>query len=151
MAKIRGQEALYHNFSPRETQRTTLFAERLTLEVEASKLGWYTVKPPRIVGNSGIEHSFSFVATSGHVKYAFDVYDQVTELEVLKTYARKFDTGSIVNLVSAKGTATSEAQNLAKEYGMKILRPEEVSPFFRSALIQNSPDQAEAKRALLSA
>ena len=128
-----------------------MFAEKLSLEVEAAKLGWYIVKPPRIVGNSGVEHSFSFLATSGRVKYAFDVYDQVTELEVLKSYARKFDTGSIVNLVSAKGTASAEAQSLAKEYGMKVLAPEEISPFFRSALIQNSPDQTEAKRALLSA
>jgi len=128
-----------------------LYAERLTLEVEAANLGWTVVKPPRVRGISGVEHSFSFLATSGKINYAFDVYDQVTELEVLKSYSRKFDTGSIVNIVSSKGTASPEAQSLAKEYGMKILTPEEIAPFFRSALISNSPDQKEAKRALLSA
>jgi hypothetical protein len=128
-----------------------LYAEKLTLEVEAAKLGWYIVKPPRIVGTSGVEHTFSFVASSGRMKYAFDVYDQVTELEVLKSYARKFDTGSVVNLVSTKKSATTLAESLAKEFGMKILWPEEIASFFRTALISSTPEQVEAKRALLSA
>jgi hypothetical protein len=128
-----------------------LYAEKLELEVEAANLGWKVVKPPRVRGNSGVEHSFSFLATSGNINYAFDVYEEVTDLEVLKSYVRKFDTGSIVNLVSRKGTASSEAQSLAKDYGMKILRPDEISPFFRSALISNSSDQNEAKKGLLSA
>ena len=128
-----------------------MYAERLTLEVEAARLGWTVVKPPRVRGTSGVEHSFSFLATSGNIRYAFDVYDQVTEVEVLKSYSRKFDTGAIVNLVSSRGTISPEAQSLAKEYGMKILRPDEVAPFFRSALISNNAEQSEAKSALLSA
>jgi len=128
-----------------------LYAERLTLEVEAARLGWTVVKPPRVRGTSGVEHSFSFLATSGSIRYAFDVYDEVTEVEVLKSYSRKFDTGAIVNLVSSRGTISPEAQNLAKEYGMKILRSDEIAPFFRSALISNNAEQSEVKRALLSA
>ena len=127
-----------------------MYAEKLTLEVEAAKLGWKVVKPPRVKGTSGVEHSFTFLATSGNISYAFDVYDQVTEIEVLKSYARKFDTGSIVNLVSEGGTSSSEAQSLAKEYGMKILRPEEIRPFFRSALVENNAGDSEAKGSLFS-
>ena len=128
-----------------------MYAEKLTLEVEAAKLGWKVVKPPRVRGTSGVEHSFTFLAMSGNLSYAFDVYDQVTEIEVLKSYARKFDTGSIVNLVSEGGTSSPQAQSLAKEYGMKILRPEEIRPFIRSALVSNNPEDSEAKRSLLSA
>jgi hypothetical protein len=131
--------------------RNGLFAEKLSLEVEASKLGWYIVKPPRIVGISGIEHTFSFVASSGRVKYAFDVYEEVTEMEVIKSYARKYDTGAVVNLVTTKGVSSPEGQRLAKEYGMTVLKSDEIAPFFRSALISNNADQSETKKAMLSA
>lgn len=127
-----------------------MFAEKLSLEVEANKLGWKIVRPPRVRGSSGVEHNFSFVATSGRINYAFDVYDQVSEVEVIKTYARKYDTSAIVNLVSIKGESTPAGRRLAKEYGMTILKPDEIAPFFTSALVQTSPEQAESKRALLS-
>lgn len=127
-----------------------MFAEKLTLEVGSTKLGWEIVKPRRILGNSGVEHTFAFVTSSGRINYAFDIYDQVSEVEVMKSYLKKYDTEAIVNLVSTRGIATPGAQRLAAEYGMTILRPDEILPFFSSALVETSPELAETKKALLS-
>jgi hypothetical protein len=147
--RIQDEEALYDDSRPKRNERKAMFAEKLSLEVGSTKLGWEVVKPRKIRGISGIEHSFSFVTSSGRTNYAFDIYDQVTEVEVMKSYLKKYDTEAIVNLVSTKGTANPGAQRLATEYGMEILSPDEILTYFSSALVERQ-DIVAQKQALLS-
>ena len=107
-----------------------MYTERLLLEVQASRVGWTTIKPPLVKGTSGTLHSFSFLASSGAVLYGFDFYDTVTEIEVLKSYIKSFDTGTGVQIVVGVGKATEKAKALAREYGMRMLLEEEIRPYF---------------------
>ncbi len=112
-----------------------MYAETLALEIGATRAGLKVVKPPVIVGHSGVKHRFSFMASGGSVNYGIDVYDGVTQMELLRTYAKKIDTDTTVHVVCVKGTVDDAAENLAKEYKMKILKPEDLESFFRTALL----------------
>jgi hypothetical protein len=107
-----------------------MFTEKLGLEVQAANRGLTPVRPATTKGTSGIVHSFSFVARGGGVTYCFDIYDNVTEIEVLKTYIKKLDTGYVVNLVSTTGRVSRLGIALAREYGMAILASGETPAFF---------------------
>jgi hypothetical protein len=112
-----------------------MFTEKLGLEIQAANRGLAPVKPAATRGASGIVHSFSFVAQGGGVTYCFDIYDDVTEVEVLKTYIKKVDTGYAVNLVSTTGRVSRLGIVLAREYGMAILASGETPAFFDVMLI----------------
>jgi hypothetical protein len=79
-------------------------------------------------------HSFSFMAADEHTTYCFDVYDEVTEIEVLKSYIKKIDTGYAVSLVSG-GRVGPLGSSLAKEYGMAVVAPNEIPEFFQSMVL----------------
>jgi hypothetical protein len=104
--------------------------EKLVLEVSAIKAGLTPVSPHVLQGSSGIQHRFNLLFSDGSHYYAFDFYDSVTEVEVVKSYAKKFDLRCRVNIVCPAGKATQEAVQLALGYNMRILAPEAASSFF---------------------
>jgi hypothetical protein len=112
-----------------------MLTEKLTLEVQAVKLGWKVIKPPVIAGRSGVDHAFSFVASTGTINYAFDIYEEVSEMEVLKSFIKKFDTGSVVNIICATGKVGPSAEKMAKEYDIRIFDATNASQFFQVFLI----------------
>jgi hypothetical protein len=112
-----------------------MFTEKLTLEVRAADLGWSSTKPPVLVGHSGVSHRFSFLASSGDTNHAFDIYEDVNELNVIDSFVKQLDTKAAVNLISTSGRATPTAEKLAGEYGMKILDASSISRFFDGLLV----------------
>ncbi len=74
-------------------------------------------------------HSFSIVLSDGHRLYAFDIYDSIGTIEVLKSYTKRLDTGCTVNLVSP-AAASDDVNRLAASYGLRILTPEAAASFF---------------------
>lgn len=111
-------------------------AEKLALEVQAARVGWNVVKPPVLNGRSGVTHSFSFLAFDGKVHFAFDIYEKVTEIEVLNTFVRTMDTGARSTMVCAGGTIEEGARNLAKEYGIKLIAATEIPKHFDSITLK---------------
>ncbi len=113
-----------------------MYVEKLTLEVQSMRRGLTPLKPPTARGTSGIVHSFSFMAADKGMSYCFDIYDEVTEIEVLKSFIKKIDTGYSVSLVSGS-KVSSMGRTLAEEYGMAIVTPGEIPSFFRSQVLTN--------------
>lgn len=105
------------------------------MEVEARRLGWDPVKPPRLAGKSGTEHTFTFLAASDNSFHAFDIYDSVSEIDMLKTFVKKFDSSAGVDIVCISGEVSAQAVKLAREYQINILKPDEVENYMRTALV----------------
>lgn len=123
-----------------------MYTERLLLEVEASRLGWNVVKPPVVTGRSGVVHSFSFLATSGKMRYGFDVYDEVTEIQVINSFIKGFDTDVSVQIISSEGRATQSAKKLATEYRIKVLSEAELRTFFEEMLLKKGAEPGHSLR-----
>ncbi len=104
--------------------------EGLTLEVAARTAGMMVVKPPVLHGKSGVDHRFDGLVSDGVNFFAFDFYDSVNEMDVLRTYIKKFDTSASVSIVSASGHVVPGAATLAREYRMDVLSPDGLSKFF---------------------
>lgn len=104
--------------------------EKLALEVGAMKAGLEAVSPHVLQGGSGIRHRFDLLFADGSRYYGFDFYDHVSEVEVVKSYAKKFDAGAVVSLVSPADGVTEEARRLAYSYGIRIITPDEAGSFF---------------------
>ena len=104
--------------------------EKLALEVGAIKAGLNPVTPHVIQGATGIDHRFNLVFSDGTRAYAFDFCDRVTEIEVVKSYAKKLDTGASVNIVCTSGEITARARELAVSYDMRIITSRAVETFF---------------------
>jgi predicted RecB family endonuclease len=123
-----------------------MYYEKLALEVGATVAGLEVVKPPRIVGESGTEHRFTFVALDDTDKYAFDVYTEIKETDILRTYVKKMDTGAKTFVVCLIGRPDEKAKELARNYGIDVLTPMEVGDFFSSRITQfiRSPKAARA-------
>jgi hypothetical protein len=113
-----------------------LYYEKLALEVGATVAGYEVMKPAVIMGASGIEQRFTFVAVEGPNKYAFDIYNDVGEVEVLKTYVKKMDTGAETFVVCLSGRPKEQAKELSENYGIQILGPKEVGDFFTRRIAQ---------------
>ena len=113
-----------------------MYYEELALEVSASIAGLRVVKPPFMRGESGVEHRFSFVATDESTRYAFDVWQNVSEVEVLRTYIKALDTGAHAIIVCLSGKPTAEGKKLADSYRMDVLTPGDVGNFFSKRIIQ---------------
>jgi len=107
-----------------------MYFEGLAVEIYATKAGWEAVKPARKRGASSVEHSFSFLAISEGSSCGFDILPEVSEVEVLKAYAKQLDTGVKTYLICLKGKPTQAGADLAKEYGIRILGPADIAPFF---------------------
>jgi hypothetical protein len=113
-----------------------MYYERLALEVGATVAGFTVIKPAVVRGASGVDQSFTFVAADGDRTYAFDVCPQVGEVEILRMYVKKMDTGARTFVVCLSGRPNSEAKGLANNYGIDILSPSEVGDFFSSLIAQ---------------
>lgn len=107
--------------------------EKLAVEVSAARAGLTEVRPPVLTGQSGIRHRFNLLFSDGRSSYAFDFYEEVTEIQVVRSYAKKFDTGSSVGIVCLSGSVAEGAAALAGSYGMGILGPAEIELFFARA------------------
>lgn len=104
--------------------------EKLALEVSAIKAGLTPVTPHVLQGDSGLEHRFGLVFTDGSRNYAFDFYENVTDIEVVRSYAKKFDVRTSVNIICTSGNVTELARKLALSYDMSILGPGSAKTFF---------------------
>jgi hypothetical protein len=113
-----------------------MYYEKLALEVNAAASGLDVVKPAQLKGKSGIDQKFTFVAADGTTMYAFDIYPQVDEKEVLRTYLKKLDTGAETFIICLQGKPTPEAGALARQYGVEVLGPGSVGDFFNKKIIQ---------------
>lgn len=113
-----------------------MYYEKLALEVGATVAGYEVAKPPTILGTSGVEQRFTFVATEGDTKYAFDIYNDVGEVEILRTYVKKMDTGAEAFIVCLSGRPKERAKELSENYGIQILGPREVGDFFTRRITQ---------------
>ena len=111
-----------------------MYYEQLALEVGATVAGFRVAKPPILAGDSGVEHRFSFLAFDGEQPYAFDVYDEVGQIELIRTYVKKMDTGANTAIVCLSGKPRDEAKELASFYGLEVLGPKEVGDFFNNMI-----------------
>jgi hypothetical protein len=115
--------------------------EKLALEVSAAKAGLKPVNPHVLRGASGIDHRVNLLFTDGAKLYGFDFYESVTEIEVVRSFAKKFDCKVAINIVSLSGEVTQGARELATGYGMKVLSPRAVETYF--VFEQLSPKASE--------
>jgi len=123
-----------------------MYYEKLALEVGATVAGLDVIKPAVIRGESGADQRFTFVAADGPEMYAFDVYTDVREAEILRTYVKKMDTGANAFVVCLSGRPDAKAKELARNYGIDVLSPMEVGDFFSTRITQliNSPRTVRA-------
>ena len=119
----------------------TLYFEGLILEIHAAKAGWETVKPPHCRGVSGANHEFAFLARDETCYYAFDIYHNVTQEEVLRTYMKRLDTGVLAIIVNMSGRPRKEVGGLADELGITIMGPADIDTFFSINGADQKPGQ----------
>lgn len=113
-----------------------MYYEKLALEVGATVAGYNVIKPPVVRGRSGVEHRFTFLAAEGSTMLAFDIYPEVGEVEVLRTYVKKMDAGIEAFIVCLSGRPRDRAKELSRVYGIQVLGPREVGDFFTRKITQ---------------
>jgi hypothetical protein len=120
-----------------------LYYEKLSLEIIAAKSHWQIVTPPTLTGCSGVTHRFDFVATDGQRTLVFDVCERLSETDVIKTYVKKIDTGASAYIFCPDEKVAEGAGRLASEYGLEVLRFDDIESAFRAKEIQ---PQAQSRR-----
>lgn len=113
-----------------------MYYEKLALEVNAAASGLEVVRPATLRGKSGFDQKFGFVASDGETMYAFDIYPQVSEKEVIRTYMKKMDSGAETYIVSLQGRPSEAVSDLARGYGIEVLGPGSVGDFFSKRITQ---------------
>ena len=113
-----------------------MYYEELALEVGARIAGLKVLKPPVLRGKSGVEHRFSFLAADDNTSFGFDVWQNVNEIEVLRTFIKKLDTGVQALIVSLSGRPSPEGKKLVASYGIEVLSPGDVGNFFSKRITQ---------------
>ena len=112
-----------------------MYYEKLALEVGATVAGFDVLKPAVIMGASGVEHRFTFAATDGPAKYAFDVCSEAGEIEIIRAYVKQMDTGAKTFVICLSGKPKDEdSKQLSRSYGVDVLGPKEVGDFFSSLI-----------------
>lgn len=109
-----------------------MYFEKLALEVNATSAGWVVINPATVVGTSGIEHKFTFLASDSKKPYGFDLYPEIGEVEVLRTFIKEMDAKVSAVLVCMRGKPSERAQQVAAELGVRILSPAQIGDFFKS-------------------
>jgi hypothetical protein len=104
--------------------------EKLALEVRAHFAGLSVIKPPFVVGSSGVRHRFSFLSSRGPELFAFDICEKVGVEEVIQTFAKRLDTNVKACVVNLGGRIDSEALQLASVYGISVISPGEIQNCF---------------------
>ncbi len=84
------------------------------------------VEPPVLKGTSGVVHVFSLLLVADGARFCgFDVYENVGEIEVLKSRIKAYDTGASCHIVASTGIDPA-AGELARIYGISILIKEDI-------------------------
>lgn len=109
-----------------------MYFEKLALEINATTAGWEVIEPAWCMGTSGVEHRFTFLTSDSGHRYGFDLYSEIGEIEVLRTFIKEMDTGISGVLVCLSGKPSGRAQDVAAELGVRILSPAEIGGFFKS-------------------
>jgi len=109
-----------------------MYFEKLALEVNATSAGWEVINPAVVTGTSGIEHKFTFLASDSGKLYGFDLYPEIGEIEVLRTFIKEMDSKTSAVIVCLSGRPTEKASEVAAELGVRILSPAEIGEFFKS-------------------
>lgn len=113
-----------------------MYYQRLSLEIIAAKLHWQIVNPPTLRGRSGVTHRFDFVAMDGQDMRVFDICEQLSETDVIRTYIKELDTGASAYIICLTEKITEGASKLASEYGLEVLRSDNIESTFRAKEIQ---------------
>ena len=108
-----------------------MYFEKLALEINATTAGWEVIEPPIRVGTSGVEHRFTFLSSDSGSLYGFDLYPEIGEIQVLRTFIKEMDTGISGVLICLSGRPSQRAQEVAAELGVRILSPAEIGRFFK--------------------
>lgn len=113
--------------------------EKLALEVRAHFAGLSVIKPPFVVGSSGVRHRFSFLASRDSELFAFDIYEKVGVVEVIRTFAKRLDTSVTACIINLGGGIDSKTSQLASVYGIDTLSPGEIQNLFgrQAVRVQN--------------
>jgi hypothetical protein len=109
-----------------------VYFEKLALEINATTAGWEVIEPATCVGESGVEHRFTFLASDSGHRCGFDLYPEIGEIQVLRTFIKEMDTGISGILVCLSGRPSERAREVAAELGVRILSPAEIGGFFKS-------------------
>jgi len=112
-----------------------MYSELLRLNVAAERAGMEVVRPPCLQGRSSTNHIFSFLARGDSTVVAVDIYEEVGSIEVLRSFIKAFDIGCTVHAVCTRGEPSAEAEKLAREYHMRILKPDAVEEVFEGILV----------------
>jgi|SRR5579863_9454778 len=127
-----------------------MFYEKLALEVNAGAAGLQVVRPAVVRGESGIDQRFTMLATGDGVSYAFDIVQQATEEQVLRTFVKQLDTKVTAFIVSLNGRPSQKAKELADGYGIGIITPVEVGDFFSKKLVPQAVSAGGLKERILA-
>jgi hypothetical protein len=114
----------------------TMEFEKLALDVRAHFAGLSIIKPPFVVGSSGVRHRFTFLASKGSELFAFDICENVGVEEVIRTFAKSLDTSAKACIINLGGRIDSETLQLASAYGIRILSPGEIQNLFTRQAVQ---------------
>ena len=112
-----------------------MYSELLRLNVAAERAGMEIVRPPRLEGRSGTNHFFNFLARGGGTVIAVDIYEGVGPIEVMRSFIKAFDAGCTVHAVCTRGEPSGEAERFAREYHMRILKPDGLEGVFAGILV----------------
>jgi hypothetical protein len=84
-------------------------------------------------GESGVLHHFTHVYFDGDSQMIVDIYDRVSAVEVITTYAKSLDTHSKARIVSAE-EPTPFATELAGKYGLALDTASDVEEMYEAWL-----------------
>ncbi|MGD0397016.1 MAG: hypothetical protein ABSB26_08960 [Nitrososphaerales archaeon] len=119
--------------------------ESLALDVQLSLAGLKIIKPPLILGKSGVNNRFSLVGKKDSHFFGFEIYREPGTIDVLRTYIKAFDTGATAFVVCVKGNPGGEVRRLASSYGIRIIGPGE----FEGLLSEMRAPQVSGRTRLL--
>ena len=125
-----------------------MYYEKLALEVNAATAGMTVVKPPVQKGTSGVEHRYTMMAAYGASMYGVDIYPDVGEIEILRSFVKQLDTGTTTIIICLSGRPSMGAQDLARTYGIQILGPGEVEDLFSSKIVPLTKTQRQVGTAV---
>jgi len=114
--------------------------ERISLETVAVKSRWRIVNPPALIGRSGITHRFDLVVMNGQEVRAFDICERLSEIDVIRIYLKKLDTGASVCIVCHAKRMTEGVRRLVSEYGLKALHSDEVELAFGAKIMRTQSE-----------
>ena len=77
------------------------------------------IEPPILPGTSGVRHRFSFLVKVNDKLCAVDIYDHVSEVEVLRSYIKMYDTHATGRIISETGISPI-AWTLAAQYKLAM-------------------------------